>query len=103
MLMGIWRVTGSSRLQGLAVRSTNVFNCTLSDNKFVCINYRMGMKFANKFIGTLVVKSQLFKLVKGVFIITSPTDTQKDAKFGTCDGSKFTTEMWIGSDEFGIG
>eukprot|EP00983_Pelagomonas_calceolata_P127833 1161448-Pelagomonas_calceolata.AAC.2 len=24
------------------------------------------------------------------------------AKVGTSDGSKFTTEMWIGSDEFGI-
>eukprot|EP00983_Pelagomonas_calceolata_P028463 891241-Pelagomonas_calceolata.AAC.1 len=25
------------------------------------------------------------------------------AKVDTCDCSKFTTEMWIGSDEFGIG
>eukprot|EP00983_Pelagomonas_calceolata_P107986 1159404-Pelagomonas_calceolata.AAC.13 len=24
------------------------------------------------------------------------------AKVGACNGSKFITEMWIGSDEFGI-
>eukprot|EP00983_Pelagomonas_calceolata_P068663 1150027-Pelagomonas_calceolata.AAC.1 len=30
------------------------------------------------FNGTLVVKIQLFKLVKGMLSVTSPTDTQKD-------------------------
>eukprot|EP00983_Pelagomonas_calceolata_P035329 1104947-Pelagomonas_calceolata.AAC.2 len=38
----------------------------------------MGMKFASKLNGTLVVKFQLFKLVKGVLSLTGPTDTQKD-------------------------
>eukprot|EP00983_Pelagomonas_calceolata_P005456 177625-Pelagomonas_calceolata.AAC.1 len=38
----------------------------------------MGMKFASKFIGVLVVKSQLFKLVNGVLSIAGPTNTQKD-------------------------
>eukprot|EP00983_Pelagomonas_calceolata_P097759 1158275-Pelagomonas_calceolata.AAC.5 len=38
----------------------------------------MGMKFASKFIGALVVKSQLMKLVKGVLSAAGPTNTQKD-------------------------
>eukprot|EP00983_Pelagomonas_calceolata_P015621 496287-Pelagomonas_calceolata.AAC.1 len=38
----------------------------------------MGMKFASEFIGALVVKSQLFKLVKGVLSVAGPTNTQKD-------------------------
>eukprot|EP00983_Pelagomonas_calceolata_P058831 1145648-Pelagomonas_calceolata.AAC.2 len=38
----------------------------------------MGMKFASKFIGVLMVKSQLFKLVKGVLSVAGPTNTQQD-------------------------
>eukprot|EP00983_Pelagomonas_calceolata_P002249 76535-Pelagomonas_calceolata.AAC.1 len=38
----------------------------------------MGMKFASKFIGALVVKSQLFKLVKGALSVAGSTNTQKD-------------------------
>eukprot|EP00983_Pelagomonas_calceolata_P075550 1153064-Pelagomonas_calceolata.AAC.9 len=38
----------------------------------------MGMEFVSKHIGTLVVKSQLFKLVKGMLSVTGPTNTQKD-------------------------
>eukprot|EP00983_Pelagomonas_calceolata_P013809 442381-Pelagomonas_calceolata.AAC.1 len=38
----------------------------------------MGMKFASKFNGTLVVKTQLFKLVKGMLSVTGPANTQKD-------------------------
>eukprot|EP00983_Pelagomonas_calceolata_P007008 227954-Pelagomonas_calceolata.AAC.1 len=38
----------------------------------------MGMKFASKFIGALVVKSRLFKLVEGVLSVAGPTNTQKD-------------------------
>eukprot|EP00983_Pelagomonas_calceolata_P074836 1152723-Pelagomonas_calceolata.AAC.2 len=38
----------------------------------------MGMKFASKFIGALVVKHRLFELIEGVFNITSPAYTQKD-------------------------
>eukprot|EP00983_Pelagomonas_calceolata_P064047 1147953-Pelagomonas_calceolata.AAC.2 len=60
--MGIWRVIGSARLHNLAARSIPVFNSTPSGNKLVGIHDRMGMKFASKFIGGLVVKSQLFKL-----------------------------------------
>eukprot|EP00983_Pelagomonas_calceolata_P026071 818821-Pelagomonas_calceolata.AAC.1 len=61
-LMGIWRVIGSTRLHNLAVRSILVFNSTPSGDKPVGIHDRMGTKFASKFIGALVVKSQLFKL-----------------------------------------
>eukprot|EP00983_Pelagomonas_calceolata_P030839 969018-Pelagomonas_calceolata.AAC.1 len=38
----------------------------------------MGMKFASKFIGVLVVKSRLFKLVKGVLSVAGPINTQND-------------------------
>eukprot|EP00983_Pelagomonas_calceolata_P081177 1155459-Pelagomonas_calceolata.AAC.4 len=37
----------------------------------------MGMKFASKLNGALVVKSQLFTLAKGVLSVAGPTDTQK--------------------------
>eukprot|EP00983_Pelagomonas_calceolata_P057857 1145246-Pelagomonas_calceolata.AAC.5 len=60
--MGIWRVIGSARLHNLATRSILVFNSTPSGNKLVGTQNRMGMKFASKFSGALVVKSQLFKL-----------------------------------------
>uniref|UniRef100_A0A6S8PPB3 Uncharacterized protein n=1 Tax=Dunaliella tertiolecta TaxID=3047 RepID=A0A6S8PPB3_DUNTE len=76
--MGIWRVIGSTRLHNLAARSILVFNSTPSGNKLVGIHDRMGMKFASKFIGALMVKSQLFKLVKGVLSVAGPTNTQKD-------------------------
>eukprot|EP00983_Pelagomonas_calceolata_P024795 780920-Pelagomonas_calceolata.AAC.1 len=62
--MGIWRVVGSTRLQNLAARSILVFNSTPIGNKPVGIHDRMGMKSASKFIGALVVKSRLFKLVQ---------------------------------------
>eukprot|EP00983_Pelagomonas_calceolata_P012761 408050-Pelagomonas_calceolata.AAC.1 len=38
----------------------------------------MGMKFASKFIGALVVKSQLLRLGKGVLCVAGPTNAQKD-------------------------
>eukprot|EP00983_Pelagomonas_calceolata_P051977 1142642-Pelagomonas_calceolata.AAC.21 len=38
----------------------------------------MGMKYVSKFIGTLVVKSQLFKLMKGVLSVAGPTNNQQD-------------------------
>eukprot|EP00983_Pelagomonas_calceolata_P005910 195827-Pelagomonas_calceolata.AAC.1 len=38
----------------------------------------MGMKFASEVIGALVVKFQLFKLVKGVLSTAGPSNTQKD-------------------------
>eukprot|EP00983_Pelagomonas_calceolata_P041867 1138237-Pelagomonas_calceolata.AAC.10 len=78
MLMGTWRVTGSTQLQNLAVRSICVFNSTPSGNKLIGIYNSMGMEFASKFNGTLVINFQLHKLVKAVLSITSPTDTQKD-------------------------
>eukprot|EP00983_Pelagomonas_calceolata_P096019 1158082-Pelagomonas_calceolata.AAC.9 len=58
---GALEVTGSTRLQKLAVRSVFVFN-SMPSNKLVGEHNRMPMKFASKFVGTLVVKSQLFKL-----------------------------------------
>eukprot|EP00983_Pelagomonas_calceolata_P019362 608288-Pelagomonas_calceolata.AAC.2 len=62
MLLGIWRITGSTGLQNLAVRSICVFNSLPSGNKLIGKHNRIGMKFASEFIGALVVKSQLFKL-----------------------------------------
>eukprot|EP00983_Pelagomonas_calceolata_P003987 129702-Pelagomonas_calceolata.AAC.1 len=76
--MGIWRVIGSTRLHNQATRSILVFNSTPSGNKLVGIHDRMGLEFASKFIGALVVKSQLFKLIKGVLSVVGPTNTQKD-------------------------
>eukprot|EP00983_Pelagomonas_calceolata_P005945 198007-Pelagomonas_calceolata.AAC.1 len=78
IIMGIWRVIGSTRLHNLAARSVFVFNSTPSDNKLVGTHDRMSMKFASKFIGVLVVKSQSFKLVKGVLSVADPINTQKD-------------------------
>jgi len=54
-----------------------------SGNKFVCIQNRMGMKLTSKFNGTLVAKSQIQKLVKGMLMsilisVTGPTNTLKD-------------------------
>eukprot|EP00983_Pelagomonas_calceolata_P006055 200951-Pelagomonas_calceolata.AAC.1 len=37
----------------------------------------MGMKFASKLIGALVVKSQLFKSAKGVLSVAGPTNTKR--------------------------
>eukprot|EP00983_Pelagomonas_calceolata_P061846 1147001-Pelagomonas_calceolata.AAC.1 len=75
MLIGIWRVTGSTWLHDLAVTSTFVFNSTPRGNKLVGIHNRMGTEFASKFIGALMVKSQLFKLVKGVLSVAGSTQT----------------------------
>eukprot|EP00983_Pelagomonas_calceolata_P095741 1158047-Pelagomonas_calceolata.AAC.2 len=52
MLMGIWRVIGSTRLLSLAVRSILVFNSTPSGNKLVGVHNRMGVKLESKFSGT---------------------------------------------------
>eukprot|EP00983_Pelagomonas_calceolata_P071105 1151068-Pelagomonas_calceolata.AAC.1 len=57
--MEIWRVTGSTRLHNLAVRSIRVFNSTPSGNKLVAIHDRMGMEFLSNVAG--------------------PTNTQKDS------------------------
>eukprot|EP00983_Pelagomonas_calceolata_P004933 161851-Pelagomonas_calceolata.AAC.1 len=62
--MGIWRVTGSTWLQNLAVRSKTVFSSTSSGSKLVGMLNRMGMKFVSKFNGALMVQSKLFKLVQ---------------------------------------
>eukprot|EP00983_Pelagomonas_calceolata_P028570 894534-Pelagomonas_calceolata.AAC.1 len=78
MLLGIWRVAGSTRLQNLAVRSITVFNTTSCGNKLVGILNRMGMKFVSKFNGTSMVQSKLLKLVASVLNITSPTNTQEN-------------------------
>eukprot|EP00983_Pelagomonas_calceolata_P058955 1145712-Pelagomonas_calceolata.AAC.7 len=51
--MGIWRVSGGTRLHNLAARSIIVFNSTPNGNKLVGILYRMGMKSASKFNGTV--------------------------------------------------
>jgi len=38
----------------------------------------MGMEFASKFNGALMVKSQFLKLVKGMLSVVGATNTQKD-------------------------
>eukprot|EP00983_Pelagomonas_calceolata_P034939 1094168-Pelagomonas_calceolata.AAC.1 len=62
--MGIWRVTGSTRLQNLAVRSITIFHSTSSGNKLMGILTRMGTEFVSKFMGPLMIQSKLFKLVQ---------------------------------------
>eukprot|EP00983_Pelagomonas_calceolata_P010082 327780-Pelagomonas_calceolata.AAC.5 len=76
--MGIWRVFESSWLQNLTVRNTFALNSMPSGNKPVGIRNRVGMKFASNFDGTLVVKTQLFKLVKDMLSVTGPTNIQED-------------------------
>eukprot|EP00983_Pelagomonas_calceolata_P069561 1150406-Pelagomonas_calceolata.AAC.2 len=68
MLMGTWRVTEAP--------SFRTWLSTPTGRKLVGIHSKMGMAFASKFNGTLVVK--MFKLVKGMLSITGPTNTQKD-------------------------
>eukprot|EP00967_Tisochrysis_lutea_P069622 scaffold91552_cov18-Tisochrysis_lutea.AAC.1 len=63
-LVEIGRVAGTALLQNLAVRSNVVSNSTPNCNEFVSIRNRIGINFASKLNGTLVVQSQLFKLVK---------------------------------------
>eukprot|EP00983_Pelagomonas_calceolata_P116735 1160343-Pelagomonas_calceolata.AAC.1 len=62
--MGVWGVTGSTRLQNLAVRSF-VIKSTPSRNKFMSILNRMGMQIANA-------------AVRASFKARCPTSTQKD-------------------------
>eukprot|EP00983_Pelagomonas_calceolata_P104192 1158995-Pelagomonas_calceolata.AAC.6 len=71
-------VSGITWPQNLAVRSIIAYNSTPGVNKLVGIHNRMGMEFASKLNGMLVVKSQLCKLVRGMLNVTDPTDTQKD-------------------------
>eukprot|EP00983_Pelagomonas_calceolata_P047592 1140727-Pelagomonas_calceolata.AAC.2 len=73
--MGVWSVTGSTRLQNLAVRSVFVLNSTPSGNKSMSILNRMGMQIASKFQGMLLVKAQLFELDQGMLSIAGPTNT----------------------------
>eukprot|EP00983_Pelagomonas_calceolata_P080344 1155105-Pelagomonas_calceolata.AAC.6 len=76
---GLLETPGSiTWLQEVSSGTRLVFNSKPSGYKLVGIHNRMGMKFASKFIGALVVKSQLFKLIKGVFSVAGPTNTQKD-------------------------
>eukprot|EP00983_Pelagomonas_calceolata_P039577 1137228-Pelagomonas_calceolata.AAC.5 len=45
---------------------------------------KMGMKLASKFQGTLLVKSQLFKLFQGILSVAGPTNNQKDGVKSHC-------------------
>eukprot|EP00983_Pelagomonas_calceolata_P026532 832880-Pelagomonas_calceolata.AAC.1 len=62
--MGICRVTGSTRIQNLALRSI-IFHSTSCGNKPMGLLNRMGMEFLSNFMGPLMVQSKLFKLVQG--------------------------------------
>eukprot|EP00983_Pelagomonas_calceolata_P066097 1148865-Pelagomonas_calceolata.AAC.3 len=79
MLMGAWRVTGSTQLQILAVKSVIVFNSTPSGNKLVGVQNRMDMKFASKFSGTLMAYSKAFK-VKSFSFRQLPAQSGRMAK-----------------------
>eukprot|EP00983_Pelagomonas_calceolata_P011241 361459-Pelagomonas_calceolata.AAC.1 len=57
----------------MAEGSITVINSTPSGNKLVGITYRMGLKSVSKFNGTLVDKSQLFKLVECMLRVTRST------------------------------
>eukprot|EP00983_Pelagomonas_calceolata_P079745 1154839-Pelagomonas_calceolata.AAC.1 len=59
-------------------RSITVVNSTPSGNKLVDILYKMSMKSVSKSNGTLVVKSQLFKLVECMFCVTHSTNAQEN-------------------------
>eukprot|EP00983_Pelagomonas_calceolata_P010008 324737-Pelagomonas_calceolata.AAC.1 len=63
----------------MAARSITVINSTPSGNELVGVHNRMGMKLASKFNGTLMVKSKLFELIKGVSNIRGPANTQKES------------------------
>eukprot|EP00983_Pelagomonas_calceolata_P115587 1160217-Pelagomonas_calceolata.AAC.6 len=69
---------GGTRPQNMAARSITFINSTFSGNKLVGILYRMGIKSVSKFNGTLVVKSQLFRLVECMFCVTRSTSTQEN-------------------------
>eukprot|EP00983_Pelagomonas_calceolata_P004499 145920-Pelagomonas_calceolata.AAC.1 len=56
-----------------------VFDSMPGGNKLVGVHNRMGMKLASKSNGMFIVKSKLFELIKGVFNITGPANTQKDS------------------------
>eukprot|EP00983_Pelagomonas_calceolata_P079544 1154738-Pelagomonas_calceolata.AAC.3 len=58
----------------MAVRSITVINSTPSG-----VLYKMGMKSVSKFNGTLVVKSQLSKLVECIFCVARSTNAQQNA------------------------
>eukprot|EP00983_Pelagomonas_calceolata_P042859 1138679-Pelagomonas_calceolata.AAC.2 len=58
VLVGIWRVTGSTLLPNLAVIST---------------------KLTGKLNGTLVVQHQFFELAKGMLSVSRPTNTPENA------------------------
>eukprot|EP00983_Pelagomonas_calceolata_P032760 1026332-Pelagomonas_calceolata.AAC.1 len=76
--MGIWRVTGSTWLQNLAVRNIIILHSASSGNKVMGILNRMGMEFLSKFMGPLLVQSKMFELVQGVISEAGPANTQKD-------------------------
>eukprot|EP00983_Pelagomonas_calceolata_P118074 1160469-Pelagomonas_calceolata.AAC.6 len=75
VLMGIWKVTGSTWLQNLTVRSVIAFIYT---PELVGIHNRTGMEFAGNLSGTLMFQFQLFDVVKDMLCITSPTNAQKN-------------------------
>eukprot|EP00983_Pelagomonas_calceolata_P032917 1030918-Pelagomonas_calceolata.AAC.2 len=67
--MGIWRGTGSTRLQNLAMRSFDVCKSTSSRNKPVGAHNRMGMDFASKFVGTSKYRLSCKVCVNHVLIV----------------------------------
>eukprot|EP00983_Pelagomonas_calceolata_P059501 1145946-Pelagomonas_calceolata.AAC.1 len=99
VLMGIWRVIGSTRFQDLAVRSITVFNSAPCGDNLVGILKRTGMKFASKFNGTLEVQPQLLRLVKGMLSIKISINVQenggvRDASLHSVDVGGCVVPLW---------
>eukprot|EP00983_Pelagomonas_calceolata_P107985 1159404-Pelagomonas_calceolata.AAC.12 len=101
-LMGIWRVTGSIWIQNLPARSNLIFimvgfrvlakTLNPSGNKLVGICNRMGTNFVSKFNGTLVVQSQLFKLVRDLNAAAVPFSTIAQPGRGHGVGGSFEAD-----------
>eukprot|EP00983_Pelagomonas_calceolata_P002677 89013-Pelagomonas_calceolata.AAC.1 len=57
------------------------------------------MEFASKFNGTLVMKSQLFNLVKGMISVRGPTNTHKDVVLDLCGVLCLLHNTWCEEEE----
>eukprot|EP00983_Pelagomonas_calceolata_P023672 745112-Pelagomonas_calceolata.AAC.1 len=69
----------------------------LFESRHVCMHYVESRMIANTAQLPIqgVLRERYFLVEAGLWIVV--------AKVDLCDCSKFATEMWIGSDEFGIG
>eukprot|EP00983_Pelagomonas_calceolata_P118175 1160479-Pelagomonas_calceolata.AAC.19 len=78
--MGIWKVTGSTRLQNLAVRSVFVLNSTPSGNKFVDVFNMLHGHAGLQGVG-LQPKNLADRLLVQHYHPASKIETNSDKKF----------------------